>query len=65
MRRLGLALLLTVTATAMAEVQVQVQVREAKMRLPPGNLPAAGYFSPTAAVRQWCRRERAALTSPR
>lgn len=63
MRRLGLALLLTVTATAMAEVQVQV--REAKMRLPPGNLPAAGYFSPTAAVRQWCRRERAALTSPR
>lgn len=38
--RLSIALSLTITATAMADVQVS----EAKLRLLPGNLPAAGYF---------------------
>ena len=41
--RLSIALLLTITATAMADVQVS----EAKLRLLPGNLPAAGYFTLT------------------
>ena len=41
--RLSVALLLTVTAPAMADVHVS----EAKLRLLPGNLPAAGYFTLT------------------
>ncbi|MHB0762947.1 copper chaperone PCu(A)C [Stutzerimonas sp. NM35] len=48
LERLATFLLLAVSTTALADLQVS----EAKLRLPPGNLPAAGYFTLTNTGKQ-------------